>query len=201
MPNNDSDPGDRSQRHEVPEIAAAPPKRWQVAAMIVLAPGTLLTSLVIGLVVFVPLVLLSLPYCALLALTQAAEERHFRDALRERGRLMAWEQLEPDLTAGKGTLIIEQANKRPVRIWWTDEDVGALAPVAPPLTEELDVLGSSEPHPFVIWCFSRYLAAAGGRALLTVPSFSLPPGLFFAEFFQERFPAARAIDTVYVARR
>jgi hypothetical protein len=53
------------------------------------------------------------------------------------------------------------------------------------------------PHEFVVWCSHRYTDETSGTAKLTVPLLELPPGLFFAKFFKERFPLISAIDTVY----
>jgi hypothetical protein len=72
-----------------------------------------------------------------------------------------------------------------------------LAPVPPPAEGDLDVIGLWPPHPFVAWCYGRYLEPARGKAVLTKPPFALPPGLFFAKCFRERYPTASVVDTVY----
>ncbi|MDR3619542.1 MAG: hypothetical protein P4L85_09345 [Paludisphaera borealis] len=121
--------------------------------------------------------------------------------MKQRGRFIEWADLLPALTAGEGTLIIEQGNKCPVRIWWTPEDVLSRAPCPPPGQEELEYLcffrTPEESQEFVAWCHKRYTDEAEGAALITVPFLELPPGLLFAEFFREQFPLISAVDTVY----
>ena len=148
-------------------------------------------------------VLLSIPVAGAMASLQAIGERRYRRRMAGRGRFSAWADLVPVLEAGQGTLIIEQANKCPVRVWWTPDDVLALAPCPPPAAEELDISGcrSAEPHEFVAWCHRRYLDEDAGSARLTHPALALPPGLFFARFFEGRFPQITAIDTVYCRMR
>lgn len=148
---------------------------------------------------FLPVILvLAVPFCLLVTIAQFREERRFRHDLRMHNRVIEWKDLVPRLETGAGTLIVEQGQKRPARIWWTVEDVLGLAPHQPPTSEELDILCVEPPNPFVAWCHDRYLDAETGKGLLSVPSFKLPPGLFFADFFKERYPRLQAIDTVYV---
>ena len=157
--------------------------------------GLLLTPLTVPL--FLLLVIGSIPVGIVATICLEIREVRFRRALREKGRWREWDEIERHLQAGEGTLVIEQAHKMPARIWWAPEKVLDLAPVPPPAEGNLDVFGIFPPHPFVAWCYGRYLEPARGAAVLTEPPFALPPGLFFARFFQERYPAASVVDTVY----
>jgi hypothetical protein len=140
---------------------------------------------------------LSIPFAFAMWGIQSIGERQFRRLMRDRGRFVEWSDLSPELGTGAGALIIEQGQKCPVRIWWTPDDVISRAPCAPPSEEELDIFLRNDPHEFVVWCCHRYTDETSGTAKLTVPSLELPPGLFFAKFFKERFPLISAIDTVY----
>ena len=67
-----------------------------------------------------PIILVLSPfYIAVVLITEALKERTFRRRLRERGRFIEWKQLELKLRAGEGTLVVEQGQKRPIRVWWT----------------------------------------------------------------------------------
>ena len=119
--------------------------------------------------------------------------------MREHGRFIPWKELEPHLQAGEGTLVVEQAQKDSVRVWWTQQDVVQQAPTQAPAEQELDYLRFTEPHPFVSWCFGRYLSPNNGEASLTDPPYSYPPGFVEKAFFKERFPKLRVVMTVKVA--
>jgi hypothetical protein len=173
-----------------------PSSWWRKAVMLVLIPFVL--PAVLPLFVLLGIITgLSIPFSFSVAGLRLIGEKRLRRLMRDRGRFVEWTDLASDLRNGVGTLIIEQGHKRPVRVWWTPDDVISLAPCSPPSEEELDVIGVLEPHEFVAWCCHRYTDENGGSAKLTVASLELPPGLFFAKFFKERFPLISVVDTVY----
>ncbi len=131
-------------------------------------------------------------------LIQKRGERQFQRAMQAKQRWIAWPELEPRLFDGQGTIIIESAQKMPVRVWWTPEDLVAIAPFEPPPDGELDYFFIEEKaHPFVLWCHRRFLDEAHGTALLTEPTLELPGGLGMAGFFLGLYPKLSVIDTVY----
>src|SRR5262249_42954355 len=91
---------------------------WLKAMRIVLLPFILLAALPI-LVVAGIVVGLTVPFSATMAGLQGIGEKRFRRRMQDRGRFVEWGDLESDLKAGVGTLIIEQGQKCPVRVWWT----------------------------------------------------------------------------------
>jgi hypothetical protein len=166
-----------------------PDRWWHFLLAVLLLP--------VSVPLFLLLVLGSIPVCMAVSIEQGIREDRYRRRLHEAGRWRAWEEVEARLLAGEGTLLIEQGQKMPGHFWWTPEDVPGAAPVPPPAEKELDVFGLRPPHPFVAWCHDRYLEPTRGTAVLTEPPFALPPGLFFAEFFRQRYPQACVVDTVY----
>jgi hypothetical protein len=81
-------------------------------------------------------------------------------------------------------------------VWWTQGDVTQEAPVQPPPEKDLDYLRVMEPHPFVSWCFERYLHPVTGQASLTNPPYSYPPGFVQSKFFQRMFLSLQIVMTV-----
>ena len=126
-------------------------------------------------------------------------ERRFIRLMRAKGRFIPWKDLEARLKAGEGTLVVEQAQKLRVRVWWTQEDVPTEAPTQPPVEQELDYLRIMEPHPFVFWCSRRFLSPESGMGLLTAPPYSSPRGFVEGEFFRAKFPNLRVVMTVRLA--
>jgi hypothetical protein len=164
---------------------------WEWLFAPLLYPATMLLFLLAG--------ILAIPFAIVMVIFQWFRDRRFARKMRELGRFISWEELEPRLQSGDGTLVIEQAQKAGVRVWWTGADIAQQAPVQPPPEEELDYLRFGTPHPFVTWCFSRYLDSVSGQALLTEPPFSYPPGFVDAAFFIEKYPKARVVMSVKVA--
>ncbi len=156
----------------------------------------MLPLFLVGLLLLAGLSILAMPF---LLLARARRERRFALLMRDRGRFIPWKELEPHLLAGEGTLVVEQAQKDGVRVWWTQQDVALEAPTQAPAEQELDYLRMTEPHPFVSWCFSRYLSSDAGKAILTDPPYSYPPGFVEEAFFKERFPKLRVVMTVKTA--
>jgi hypothetical protein len=102
---------------------------------------------------------------------QKDSEKEFLQALTERGRTAPWHEVESELIAGRGTLIIEhQSPKGPIREWWTSDDVIAQSPVSLPtalnsgLATEQDLASIRE---YSRVCAKRYLDLEGGVAKLT----------------------------------
>jgi hypothetical protein len=143
--------------------------------------------------------ILAIPFAIVMVILHRFREHRFARRMRELGRFISWEELEPRLRSGDGTLVIEQAQKDGVRVWWTEDDIVQQAPVELPAEQELDYLRFGTPHPFVTWCFSRYLDSDTGQALLTEPPFSYPPGFVEAAFFIGKYPKARVVMSVKVA--
>jgi hypothetical protein len=127
-------------------------------------------------------------------------ELKFIRQMREKGRFIPWPQLEPRLQNGEGTLIVEQARYERIRVWWTPGDVLRTVPKPPlPSEDELDYDRRDRPHPFVSWCFKRYLHPDSGLATLTRPPSDYPGGIVKAAFFNNRYQASRVVMTVRCA--
>ena len=140
---------------------------------------------------------LSIPYLFIAGLFLATRERRLFQRLQSRQRTLPWSDVEQHLRAGEGTLIIEQAQKQSLRLWWTPDDVPSLSPVPIPAFDDLDLLCLDPPQPFVMWCFERYFLSPGGSAFLTRPvGLKFPPGFTSPEFFMTLFPSARVVATV-----
>src|SRR5690349_6901353 len=97
-------------------------------------------------------------------------ELWMRYALFRRGRHVSLRQLHDHSRAGRGTIIydVASANGGYIRIWWTEDDVRAVAP-APPLSDEQRFRGPGEPlawHEFDRWVTEKYLDAERGKARL-----------------------------------
>lgn len=137
------------------------------------------------------LVLLASP---LIIFTQSRQERQFVRRMREQGRYIPWQQLEPHLHAGEGNLVVEKAMMETDRVWWTQEDVAEFSPAPLPTEEELDCLWPDNSHPFVTWCFERYLHPDSGQTSLTIPF--LPPGVVELSWLGEKFPNLKIVKTV-----
>jgi hypothetical protein len=123
--------------------------------------------------------------------------------MESRGRYIAWADLLPRLEAGVGTLIIDYGDNWPIRLWWTPDDVMAMAPCKPSGEDRLlyMLLGEEERDPFVQWCCSRYTDLESGCAYLTVlPAFALSGAVVsYSEFFEGRFPRLEVVATVSCA--
>ena len=99
---------------------------------------------------------------------------------------------------GRGTLIVETAQKQGMRLWWTPEDVVALSPFPPLPFESLHfIVRGRTARPFVTWCLQRYLSLTAGSAFLSRPSgLNFPRGLVSPQFFTQIYPNARVVATV-----
>jgi hypothetical protein len=135
-------------------------------------------------------------------------ERSLVRRLRRRGRYLPWSEVAANLESGRGSLILDQLNKSPARVWWTPEDIEGLAPAPPPVDVDLDYITGGE-HPFARWCHERYLRLNEGSAFLTsADELSREP--FVADHLSQepfisvdavmqRFPRAKAYAIVRVA--
>jgi len=119
--------------------------------------------------------------------------------MRDKGRYISWGELETRLLRGEGTLIVEQAQKQGHRTWWTDDRLMETTPYTAPQEESLDYCRLGPPDPFVFWCFRDYLDPREGRALLTDPPYTYPPGFVERKFFSEKFPDVNVVMTVKLA--
>jgi hypothetical protein len=169
----------------------SPIARWEWFFAPVIMP-----PLLVGLAVLAGLSVLALPF---LVSIDSWRRLSFASRMRRQGRFIHWGALEPRLQVGEGTLIVEQAQKAGIRVWWVQDDVLGIAPIQPPLEEDLQYFRLTEPHPFVSWCFERYLNPDSGQATLTDPPYWYPPGFVAAAFFKARFPALSVVMTVKLA--
>ena len=156
---------------------------------------------VLGIPLLLVAALLSIPYVFIAGIWIAIRERRLFRRLRSSHRTLRWPQVEQHLRDGTGTLIIEQAQKQSLRLWWTPDDVTAETPFPAPPFDELNLFFADPKQPFVAWCFERYLSPATGTASLTRPTgLSFPAGFVSPDFFTERFPSARVVATTLTTK-
>src|SRR5712664_4986004 len=88
----------------------SPIGRWEW----LFAPVTM-PMVVVGLAVAAAVSLFAMPFVLL-----GFQRRSWRFAtlMRRKERFIAWSQLSRQLDAGGGTLIVEQAKKEGIRVWW-----------------------------------------------------------------------------------
>jgi hypothetical protein len=98
---------------------------------------------------------------------QNVTEKRHRSRMYRQGRFASWQSiLERSEHGLRGTLIVEQAQKAPLRVWWTpDEAIGTNYSEPPPHEDEIDYLRLQKP-PFMTWLHERYTGESG-RAILT----------------------------------
>jgi hypothetical protein len=160
------------------------------------ASGAFISVLLLPLLILAAI--LAIPFGVGAIWYQKMRDRRLFYRLRNCNRTISWLDIEQHLEAGRGTLIIEQAQKQGVRLWWTSDDVLSVTPHRPPSGSEIDYLClDPSPHPFIGWCFQRYLSPLSGSAYLTrLEGLKLPPGFVSPEFFMGIYPAARVVATV-----
>lgn len=150
----------------------------------------------LGVPLLIGLAAVSIPYGLIAIACLAVRERRLFRRLKSCGRTLDWREVEQHLAAGRGTLIIEQAQKESLRLWWTADDVVSQSPFPIPPFDALDFMGTDPKLPFVVWCHRRYLARDTGSASLSRPKgLALPSGFVTPDFFATRFPAARVVAT------
>ena len=157
-------------------------------------PGFGWASLVFDFVNRAGIALLTRPFRGLVL---RYRDLQFSRQMCEKGRFIPWPQLAPRLHRGEGTLIVEQARYERIRVWWTPSDVFQVVPKPPPPPEEeLDYDRRDRPHPFVSWCYERYLHPHSGLAMLTRLPSGYPGGIVKAVFFEREYQASRVVMTV-----
>ena len=169
---------------------------WQKILLVLLTPIVITTSLVF---VGIPLLIMaavSIPISAISSRIELRRERRFQQQLTQYKRCVEWNELQTSLARVGGTVIIEWRHKRPVRLWWTADDILDLAPCDPPEFEKLDFLGFQPPHEFIEWCHKQYLNESCGTATLCVPPYSWSPGRDFGRGLCERHPNVKVVDVV-----
>ena len=96
-------------------------------------------------------------------------ELWMRYVMFKRGRYLSLRQLRDHSRAAHGTIIYDWAscNLGYVRVWWTEEDVEADAPVPPPPDDRFnDACQPFAWHEFDRWLSERYLDEERGTAKL-----------------------------------
>jgi hypothetical protein len=105
------------------------------------------------------IVLCSIPYTKIAIRRYRKREDTFKQSMREKGRIVTWEELAGRLASGRGTMLIENTGfKGAFRVWWTDENPMELCPF--PFEEN-----RAEREDAAQWCNFRY-TSEGGTALL-----------------------------------
>ena len=160
---------------------------------------------VFGVLIGLPLLLvatvLAIPYAVVARIRIAARERRLFRGLCAHGRTLPWPEVAQHLRDGTGTLIVEQAQKQGLRLWWTPDDVSAESPYQPLPFAELNLFFADPAQPFVAWCFERYLSPATGTAFLTRPvGLSFPAGFVAPDFFTAQFPSSRVVATTLTTK-
>jgi hypothetical protein len=103
----------------------------------------------------------------------AIVQRKMRAHIKDAGRCISWDDLEPILARGEGVLVLDATQCQPGMVWWTDDallmDPGLLV-----MADDRFRRVSHEHLDKGVECllplsqfFSRYLDAKTGRALLT----------------------------------
>ena len=175
---------------------AEPRTWWQRVILILLTPIVMpVTFLVVG----VPLLFaaaISIPVSAVTSRLELRRERRYRESLAERNRCLTWKDFLNIIASSSGSLIIEWRHKRPVRLWWTPDNILVLAPCAPPDFEKLDFLGLEPPHQFIEWCDTAYTNDTDGTAMLCVPPYDWSPGRNWPTEFQAQHPNLTVVNVV-----
>jgi len=106
--------------------------------------------------------------------------------MRERGRILSEVEFEQHLANSNGTVLLEYPTLgwRVLRVWWTPDDVSALADAAGISRQSPDSEGAG-PSPFETWCYDTYTDLQGGHAFLV-------PLYLFGSAFQRFGPSLRA---------
>ena len=156
---------------------------------------------VFGCLVGMPLLriaaIFSIPYVVILGIVIRARERNLRKRLTRLGRVRDWVSIRPQLEAGSGTLIVEQANKEERRIWWTEESVAHSWQSEIP-SFEVEYITHNRSHPMVAWIVERYLEGRNKTAFLVLdsPQRFWPPFGMVSDEFKALFPKARVVFTI-----
>jgi len=177
-------------------VADPPRTWWKTVILILLVPIVMpITFLVVGVPLFI-IAAISVPVSAVKSRLELRRERRFQDSLAERNRCLPWESMLDTFASIGGSLIVEWRHKRPVRLWWTTDDVVALAPCELPEFFELDFLGLEPVHPFIDWCHATYTDDETGTATLCIPPCNWSPGTKWSIELQQQFPKLSAVNVV-----
>ncbi len=106
--------------------------------------------------------LLSIPCAFVEARRHRRQEAALRARLTAAGRFLDWKEVELRLRNGQGSLILHYASPHTWRLWWTGDDLHALAPE--PLAAETS---TEAVRSFAQTCVKRYVDPEAGHASLT----------------------------------
>lgn len=180
-----------------PESEPSKPGSWfRKTILILVAPiAFAATLLFVGLPMLILAAVLA-PFSAVMSRVELRRERNFQASLAAVNRCMDWSTVLDQLEIRGGTLIIEWRHKLPVRLWWTQDDVRALAPCKPPEFDKLDFLGLEPTHPFISWIHGVYTNDLSGIASICIPPYAWSPGTAWASELKRKFPRLITIDIV-----
>lgn len=141
------------------------------------------------------------PLCLLLGFWLYAESSHVVESgkvrwqMARRGRVVKPGSLTENLTHGDGTLIVERisAGFPWSRLWWTEDNVSALAPMTPLtgeiLNDDTSVESKQRAYQFETWVDETYLDLENGKAQLV----RAHRGYQTLKALQQRFPEMRSL--------
>jgi hypothetical protein len=121
----------------------------------------------------------------------AWRDRRLRQRL-PRDRRMRWSALQWSST---GTFILETIRRGALgfgRVWWTEEDLYALAPMRPPADEERHYSKLSLRNAFARWVYEGYTHPSKGKAKLLEGQEPREGAMF--RHLKERFPRSRVVQ-------
>ena len=141
---------------------------WDVIGYIVL--GLLAIITVVGGLVLTCLLLASAVICLMLPVCWVGSfvyRSKVRRRMRTAGRWLTWGEALQRIEHEPGTLIVESptAAWNVTYLWWTPDDVLALAPADPPVWPPVEPAAWAA-EPFTIWCHATYTHLVGGSAYL-----------------------------------
>lgn len=112
------------------------------------------------------------------------------------GRLLPWQQVSVYALSGRGTVIVESAQKCPARLWWTEDNVKDENGREPDRADQLSLVTGIPHHPFYLFCWSKYLNPDTGLASLIHPKPRLRGGGWEFDRLKAAFPEVRLVETV-----
>jgi len=179
------------------ETESAKPRSWfQKIILILVAPIALpATLLFVGLPMLM-LAAIMVPVSAITSRLELRRERHYQKSLAKVNRRLEWETVLSKIEDCGGTLLLEWRHKLPVRLWWTKDDVVALAPSKPPEFDKLDFLGLEPTHPFMSWCHRVYTNDNSGVASICTPPYVWAPDVVWASELKQRYAKLVIVDIV-----
>lgn len=150
------------------------------------------------LLLFIPafglVVALSFPVTFVASIIENRRKRKLHQQLSASKRCVDWREVKERLPIEGGTIVIEtDGPKVAPQLWWTSDDILALAPCAPP--ENLFLL--EPPHGFIEWCNRKYLDDVHGSAVLCLPPYHLSLTSDFGSKIRSEFPK---VSVVHIPR-